>query len=225
VSHVLGNESNAMYLKKWLNALALPGSMSQIVFGDSKVDSALPTDNRRTNRPHVVRVADKRLVLKKRRVQSDDDSDIEQWIIDNEALESSESDSKEGVSRDCTLPRRAGTDSSQRSYKRKTELSMGLPENFSSPDFSTLTNTILLEGPPGSGKTSTIYACAEELGWDVFEVYPGIGKRSGVNISSLIGDVGTNHLVGSRRVRRHTHTKHSSRDVSTLLIVNDINKS
>jgi len=59
-----------------------------------------------------------------------------------------------------------------------------------------LTNTILLSGPNGSGKTAAVYACAAELGWDVFEVYPGIGKRSGVAVSALVGDVGTNHIVG-----------------------------
>jgi len=62
-------------------------------------------------------------------------------------------------------------------------------------------NTILLAGPPGSGKTAAIYACAEELGWEVFEVYPGIGKRGGTNLDALVGDIGKNHLVHSSRSR------------------------
>lgn len=66
----------------------------------------------------------------------------------------------------------------------------------SSDDPPVLTNTLLLQGPSGSGKTASIYACAQELGWDVFEVYPGIGKRSGSAVSSLVGDVGRNHIVG-----------------------------
>ncbi|KAJ7591014.1 P-loop containing nucleoside triphosphate hydrolase protein [Mycena floridula] len=64
-----------------------------------------------------------------------------------------------------------------------------------------LTNTILLTGPPGSGKTSAVYACAEELGWEVFEVYPGIGKRNGANLDNLVGEVGKNHLVGGSSSR------------------------
>ena len=56
-------------------------------------------------------------------------------------------------------------------------------------------NTILLCGPHGCGKTAAVYACAEELGWDVFEVYPGIGERSGAALNKLIGEVGKNHLV------------------------------
>ena len=58
-----------------------------------------------------------------------------------------------------------------------------------------LHNTILLVGPHGSGKTASVYACAEELGWDVFEVYPGIGRRNGASVENLIGEVGKNHLV------------------------------
>ncbi|KAI9448198.1 hypothetical protein H4582DRAFT_1899151 [Lactarius indigo] len=50
-------------------------------------------------------------------------------------------------------------------------------------------NTILLVGPPGCGKTAAIYACAEELGWNVFEVYPGLGKRGGTHLDELIGDL------------------------------------
>jgi len=71
------------------------------------------------------------------------------------------------------------------------------PSSCTPYDFSNrLTNTILLSGPNGSGKTAAVYACAAELGWDVFEVYPGIGKRSGAAVSALVGDVGTNHIVG-----------------------------
>jgi hypothetical protein len=73
-----------------------------------------------------------------------------------------------------------------------TRTSSSTPYDFS----DRLTNTTLLSGPNGSGKTAAVYACAAELGWDVFEVYPGIGKRSGAAVSALVGDVGTNHIVG-----------------------------
>jgi hypothetical protein len=56
-------------------------------------------------------------------------------------------------------------------------------------------NTILLVGPPGCGKTAAVYACAEELGWNVFEVHPGLGKRGGMHLDDLIGDVGKNHTL------------------------------
>lgn len=58
-----------------------------------------------------------------------------------------------------------------------------------------VSNTILLTGPSGSGKSAAVHAAATELGWSVFEVYPGIGKRTGTNLLSLVGDVGKNHTV------------------------------
>lgn len=60
-------------------------------------------------------------------------------------------------------------------------------------------NTILLAGPHGSGKTAAVYACADELGWEVFEVYPGIGQRCGPELHRLVGDVGKHHLVNTKR--------------------------
>ncbi|GAA5858303.1 hypothetical protein JCM8547_004640 [Rhodosporidiobolus lusitaniae] len=61
--------------------------------------------------------------------------------------------------------------------------------------FPTLTNLTLLVGPHGSGKTSTVHAVAMELGYEVFEVYPGMGKRRAQDIERYVGDVGKNHIV------------------------------
>ena len=76
------------------------------------------------------------------------------------------------------------------------------------PNFGrNICSTMLLVGPPGSGKTAAVYACARELGWDVFEVYAGIGERSGADLKRLLGDIGKNHLVKlqgtPRRVKKH----------------------
>lgn len=59
-------------------------------------------------------------------------------------------------------------------------------------------NTFVITGPTGSGKSATVHACAQELGWSVFEVYAGIGKRGGGanGLASLIGSVGANHTMG-----------------------------
>lgn len=83
-----------------------------------------------------------------------------------------------------------------------------LPEEFEEPNLplgerptayppltARFTNTILLTGPHGCGKSAAVYAVATELDWEVFEVYPGIGKRTGANLMSLVGDVGKNHMV------------------------------
>lgn len=65
-----------------------------------------------------------------------------------------------------------------------------------------LTNTIMLAGPNGSGKSAAVYAAAAELGWEVFEVNPGMGKRTGGNVASWVGDVGRNHLVVSSEEKK-----------------------
>ena len=58
-----------------------------------------------------------------------------------------------------------------------------------------LTNCMLIVGPHGSGKSAAVYAAATELDWEVFEVYPGMGKRTAASLMSWVGDVGKNHLV------------------------------
>lgn len=65
-----------------------------------------------------------------------------------------------------------------------------------------LTNCILLSGPTGSGKSAAVYACAAELGFDVFELYPGMGRRSGKELAAAVGQLGRNHMVGRDVARR-----------------------
>lgn len=58
-----------------------------------------------------------------------------------------------------------------------------------------LTNCIVLEGPTGVGKSAAVYACAAELHFDVFEIFPGLGRRSGKELLSAVGQLGRNHMV------------------------------
>lgn len=81
------------------------------------------------------------------------------------------------------------------------------PRSSVYPDLDTrLANTMLITGPHGSGKSAAVYAVAEELGWEVFEVYPGIGRRTGANLVSLVGDVGSNHVITSKSPKKPKST-------------------
>lgn len=67
-----------------------------------------------------------------------------------------------------------------------------------------LTNGMVLVGPTGVGKSAAVYACASELGFEVFELNPGMGRRSGKDLTSAVGQLTRNHMVlGDARARLH----------------------
>ncbi|KAI9139178.1 P-loop containing nucleoside triphosphate hydrolase protein, partial [Paraphysoderma sedebokerense] len=56
-------------------------------------------------------------------------------------------------------------------------------------------NILLLIGPSGVGKTASVYECAKQVGFDVFEINAGM-KRGGKEVALLLGEMCTSHLVG-----------------------------
>lgn len=218
---VLGNEQHALYLRNWLRTLELqlqdkqtadPGSMNSQCTNNKqtgKCDTTAPQP-RGGKRPRVIREVAQTRGRKKRRLDSDDE--LDDFIVCSDGDEGSGPDAALLETEDefafCqqTLSRIHGREEppSQRSVLPEPEQ---LPassnrilcdansphEDDVFPD--TVTNTLLIAGPPGCGKTAAIYACAEELGWDVFEVYPGTGRRSAANLDFLVGDVGKNHII------------------------------
>jgi len=195
---VLGNESNAAYLRDWLRVLELQLSTDSLpgpneTYGSSTAGKTkIKADTRRKKRPRVVRAVERTRSRKKRRTDSDDETD---WIVNSDESE------EEEVLYLKEADLESGAPPLSRLRRRNSDEYLPSPKGpvleHPNPLSDTLTNTILLAGPPGTGKTAAVYACAEELGWEVFEVYPGIGKRNGVSLENLVGDVGKNHHVKS----------------------------
>ncbi|KAG7281661.1 hypothetical protein CRUP_019173 [Coryphaenoides rupestris] len=79
-----------------------------------------------------------------------------------------------------------------------------------------LSNTLLITGPPGVGKTSSVYACAQELGFKVFEVNCS-SQRSGRCVLAQLKEVTQSHLVEApgleplRPAYFNNYNPHSSR--------------
>lgn len=234
---VLGNEKRALYLRNWLRALELR-SQSQLTENLGLTDAAnrqngkcepAGSQPRGRKRPHVVRAVNKPRGRKKRRLGSDDELDDFFTCSDGDdaadiaAVEESEDEfafcqrtlsrlHQQDVLR--AQPSHAPPfDSAHFPGSSNCSLS-DTNEELADPTFSdTLTNTLLIAGPSGCGKTAAVYACAEELGWDVFEVYPGIGRRTAANLDYLVGNVGRNHIIQasqSRSSRRHGEQRSST---------------
>ncbi|NWT70501.1 ATAD5 protein, partial [Prunella himalayana] len=99
----------------------------------------------------------------------------------------------------------------KRNQKREKE-DIEQEDSLSSLDFkdsksdteeeTTLCNTVLITGPPGVGKTAAVYACAQELGFKIFEVNASC-QRSGRQILSQLKEATQSHQVDKKGVNAH----------------------
>ncbi|KAJ7498919.1 hypothetical protein FB451DRAFT_1427460 [Mycena latifolia] len=180
---VLGNEENTVYLRDWLRALEVRFE-NPVSSDDGNNRRGRGSDESRgAKRPQVMRSVTR---AKKRQRRSSDG-----FIVSDASDYSSEVEGPVDASGDDDDDFRPSLPSDE-----------AAPAETGSNLFGDhLANTMILSGPSGSGKTAAVYSCAEELGWEVFEVYPGIGKRNGASLETLIGEVGKNHLVRRTQTR------------------------
>lgn len=176
---VLGNEEQAIYLREWLLALEVTSGFATAESGQSNLPPVRPILKRvhkKRGRPSLPKEMDDFLV--------GDNEEEEAWF-DQFRMASSPARSLPTEEEDRTDGQRLS--SSQGSGR----------DDLSFANAAHLSNVIVLVGPSGSGKTASVYACAHELGFEVFELYPGMGKRSGRDVVSIVGDLCRNHMVSS----------------------------
>ncbi|KAM7394091.1 hypothetical protein PAMP_020911 [Pampus punctatissimus] len=100
---------------------------------------------------------------------------------------------------------RADCDEREKKEKRKHEENRSGSDSWDCGDFQgeagaehntvePLSNTMLITGPSGVGKTASVYACAQELGFKVFEVNCS-SQRSGRQILSQLKEATQSYLV------------------------------
>uniref|UniRef100_A0A8C0SND8 ATPase family AAA domain-containing protein 5 n=1 Tax=Canis lupus familiaris TaxID=9615 RepID=A0A8C0SND8_CANLF len=104
--------------------------------------------------------------------------------------------------------KRAELEERQNLKGKKDEKQEGILNLLDSIDFkgssddeeeTRLCNTVLITGPTGVGKTAAVYACAQELGFKIFEVNAS-SQRSGRQILSQLKEATQSHQVDKQGV-------------------------
>lgn len=185
-AEVLGNEVNAAYLRDWLRTL-------QIVAKQRNSDNVSKTGTSSASSSGTsLRNIGKQSVTQRTAAASRDE--LSEFLIGRNAEEEAWFDQfrQRDASINGGLPLGASL-----AGPGGTSLADAVPVDEAGRPATALSNVVVLVGPRGSGKTAAVYACAAELGFEVFELYPGMGRRSGKDIQSAVGDLGRNHMVSS----------------------------
>lgn len=178
-SEVLGNRRNTEYLTQWLQGLEVSGW----TLNPEEQASSF-------KKPEVFGLAQKRRPAKK--AKRKDMGDMDDFIVQDDFDDfgdpmdylSEEDDTFFSAPRHLSSFTRLSVDAGNLEGGKRVP-----PKKV-----DIRSNTILLSGPSGSGKTAAVYACAEESGYEVFEVSPGT-RRTGKEVLGLVGEMAENHHV------------------------------
>jgi DNA polymerase III delta prime subunit len=125
-------------------------------------------------------------ITKKKRKKKDDELDA--FVVTSEEEQSLMSEITDPEEDDWLNPVTKTKKSTIRACNRLDEL------DSHGRDSGKITNTIVVSGPTGCGKTAAVYAIAKELGYTVFEVNAGT-RRNGKDVLDSVGDMSRNHHV------------------------------
>ncbi|KAG0225301.1 hypothetical protein BGW41_004736 [Actinomortierella wolfii] len=180
---VLGNRSSTEYLTQWLKGL----EVSAWSLGPD--DPHHPSNNNVSNKRSISGIGRPKKRTKRSKARGDDLSDfIVDDDFDDDYYGSDGAEGDEAFTPQANLSPFARYGSEEYSIGEATQ-SKKLDTNV-----EIRSNIILLSGPSGSGKTAAVYACAEESGYEIFEVSPG-SKRAGRDVLALVGEMAENHHV------------------------------
>jgi sorting nexin-8 len=166
--HVLMCGPEATTLRDWISNLV-------VLAVDKGVSSAKSSEGKGDN------------FKRKRKRQRRSDDDLDGFVISSEEEDDEMTEipgSEDELSREDDQ------------YRKRSMIKVGdsLKVPRGSQNRSQLTNAILVSGPSGCGKTALVHAIADELGFEIFEINPGL-RRSGKDIFDKVGDMTQNHLV------------------------------
>lgn len=187
VAHHLGNSAHVAYLCEWLEGMrvapfAAPAREYRAE-GDSGGEVGKATEKKSKKRLKKRQRADDMVVF----IDSEDsDSNDESTYVPGTLW---------SLMRDTSSPSSpSDTDRSSDNDFIPPFLLSRRPPRPAPERTGVWSNMILLSGPPGSGKTAAVYACAAEAGYEVFEVHSG-HRRAGRDVLAMVGEMAESHLV------------------------------
>ncbi|KAG0288160.1 hypothetical protein BGZ96_008029 [Linnemannia gamsii] len=206
---VLGNRMNTEYLTQWLKRLEVSGWTLNPEEASASAGGGSGSAGVVKKGSDIMGAARKR----RKRAKRKDMSDLDDFIVYDDlddfeepyGYQSDEEDGEFKAQRPLTsFSLLANLDPMDDEYGSMATKSKMLPKKF-----EIKSNTILLSGPAGSCKTAAVYACAEESGYEVFEVSPGM-RRTGKEVLGLVGEMAENHHVhvipGKSEIKEDVHS-------------------